>query len=633
MLRFVDLTLRRGTRVLFQDANFVIHAGQKVGVTGANGAGKSSLLALVHGELQPDAGELTRPARLTTAHVAQASPTTQTPAIDHVMQGDPELGALEQELRAAERAGDGARQAAAHARLESIHGYAARSRAARLLHGLGFAPGQEEQPVCAFSGGWRRRLSLARALMCRSDLLLLDEPTNHLDLDAVIWLEGWLRTYPGTLLLIAHDREFLDHVVDHVLHIERGTIELHTGDYSASERRRAERLAQQQVAHQKQQREIAHIRRFVDRFRAKATKAHQVQSRLKTLAAMETIAAAHVDSPFRFRFRTPEKLPNPLLGLDDAGAGYDERLVLEGVRLGLAPGERIGLLGPNGAGKSTLVKLLAGALRLRRGRREAAPDVRVGYFAQHQLEQLDLHANPLQHLRRLDGAAREQTLRDFLGGFGFSGDAALEPVGSRSGGEKARLVLAIIVYQRPNLLLLDEPTNHLDLEMRHALTLALQEYQGAMVLVSHDRYLLRATCDRLLLVHAGRVVPFEGDLEDYARWLIRRHELETREVASTTGDQSEPSRRELRRSRAEHRRKLQPLRAEVARLEREITRLGTEKGALDERLTDPTLYHHGDAHELERLLKDQARLQAALRAAEEAWLAAHEALESALQAS
>ncbi len=633
MLRFVNLSLRRGGRLLFAGADFAIHPGHKVGVTGANGTGKSSLLALVRGELQPDSGRFTHPARMVIAHVAQESPAVDTPAVDYVMQGDAELHALQSELQAAEHAADGARQAQVHAHLEAIDGYTARGRAARLLDGLGFTPEQHERPVRAFSGGWRMRLNLAQALMCRSDLLLLDEPTNHLDLDAVIWLQEWLRGYPGTLLLIAHDRDFLDRVVDHVLHIEGGAVALYAGNYSTFERRRAERLAHQQAAHEKQQREIARIRRFVDRFRAKATKARQVQSRLKTLAAMEVIAPAHVDSPFRFTFPAPPKLPNPLLGLEHARAGYEREDVLEDVRLSLAPGDRIGLLGPNGAGKSTLLRLLAGALAPRAGTREEAAELRIGYFAQHQLEQLDLGASPLQHLRRLDPEAREQGLRDFLGGFGFGGDAALEPVAPRSGGEKARLVLALIVYQRPNLLLLDEPTNHLDIEMRHALVLALQEFQGAMVLVSHDRYLLRATCDRLLLVHARRTRVFDGDLDDYTQWLMRRREPPSGTVDAARAHEAATTRKDARRERAAHRRRLQPLREEVARLEKEMARLQAEKRRIDGRLADPAVYEQADAAALEELLKEQARVHRLLHQTEEAWLAAHEALDSARQGS
>jgi len=625
MLNFRNVALRRGPKRLFEDATFTVHAGHKVAVTGANGVGKSSLLALVRGELQPDAGELTHPPGLVVAHVAQEAPDVELAAVDYVMQGDAELWSRLAALRAAESAGDGTRQARLHTELESVDGYRARSRAARLMRGLGFAPAQEHTPVRTLSGGWRRRLNLAQALMCRSDLLLLDEPTNHLDLDAVIWLEEWLRAYAGTLLLIAHDREFLDRVVDHVLHIEGGRATLERGDYSTFERHRAERLALQQAQHEKQQREVARIQRFVERFRAKASKARQVQSRVKALSALQRVAPAHVDSPFRFSFRAPERLPHPLLRLEEAAAGYGERAVVRGVRLGLAPGDRLGLLGANGAGKSTLVKLLAGVLPPCEGTREPAPDLRVGYFAQHQLEQLAPRESPLAHLQHLDPCAGDKALRDFLGGFGFSGDAALEPVAPRSGGERSRLVLALIVYQRPNLLLLDEPTNHLDLEMRHALSLALQEFEGAVVVVSHDRHLLRTTCDALMLVADGEARPFDGDLDDYARRLAASRE----QPIERTGTSRPDGRRAQRQRDAEHRRQLQPLRQRVARLEEEIERLQAAQRRLQARLADPGLYQQASSEELQALMKEGAQLDDALRRAEEDWVEASEALETA----
>ncbi len=500
MLTLSKLSLRRGGRLLLRDADLTVHAGQKTGVIGANGAGKSTLFAAIRGELAPDAGDLALAPMTVIAHVAQENPTSDRPALDYVMDGDAELRHLQAELAGAEARGDGLRQAELHGRLEAIGAYTAESRAARLLHGLGFADEALSAPLATFSGGWRVRLNLAQALMCRSDLLLLDEPTNHLDLDAVLWLEEWLRAYPGALLLISHDRDFLDTVVHHVVLLERQALKVYAGNYSDFEAQRAQELAGQQAAFARQQREVAQIQRFVDRFRAKATKARQAQSRLKALARMELIAPAHIDSPFQIAFPGPEKLPSPLLHLERAAAGYHGRAVISNTGLSLLPGDRVALLGPNGAGKSTLVRLLAGELPPLAGRREASADLRIGYFAQHQLEQLDLAASPLIHLRRLDSETPEQTLRDFLGGFGFAGDAALASVAPLSGGEKARLVLALLVYQRPNLLLLDEPTNHLDLEMRHALGLALQDFAGAVVLVSHDRHLVRTTADTLLLV-------------------------------------------------------------------------------------------------------------------------------------
>jgi ATP-binding cassette subfamily F protein 3 len=563
MLLFDDLALRRGSRLLIEHATLQIHPGWKVGLTGANGTGKSSLFALIRDELHADGGECRRPVDWVIAHVAQDTPAEARAAIEYVLDGDSGLRAAEAALAEAEARHDGVQLGTLHGQYELIGGYTARSRAAQLLHGLGFGPADEVRPVGEFSGGWRMRLNLARALMSRSDLLLLDEPTNHLDLDAVIWLENWLRAYTGTLLLISHDRDFLDGIASHIAHIERQRLTLYRGNYSAFEHRRAEYLAGQQAQYEKQQREIAHIQSYIERFRAKATKARQAQSRLKALQRMELIAPAHVDSPFHFSLRAPEKSPNPLLRLQGVAAGYGETTVIRGVDLALAPGERIGLLGRNGVGKSTLIKLFAGALAPRQGRREPAQDLRVGYFAQHQVEHLDAQASPLQHLQRLDPAVREQVLRDYLGGFGLSADQALCPTGLFSGGEKSRLVLALLVYQRPNLLLLDEPTNHLDLEMRQALASALQEFAGAMVLVSHDRHLLRVTTDRLLLVHAGRVKEFPDSVDEYPQWLSEQN----RQGRAATGDAGGMSgaavRREKKRQEAEHRRQLQPLRQRI----------------------------------------------------------------------
>ncbi|MFI0460209.1 MAG: ABC-F family ATP-binding cassette domain-containing protein, partial [Candidatus Thiodiazotropha endolucinida] len=494
------MSLRRGSKLLLQQMDFTLYAGWKVGITGGNGSGKSSLFDLILGELQADDGNLSLPQNIEISHVAQESPALTRSALDYVIDGDHGLRVIERELCSAEAAGDGAALARLHEAFHNVDGYSAKARAGELLHGLGFSPEDELQQVNRFSGGWRVRLNLAQALMCRSDMLLLDEPTNHLDLDAVIWLEAWLRNYAGTLLLISHDRDFLDQVTDHIVHIEHQQAILYNSNYSGFENTRAARLANQQAAYEQQQREIAHIRRYVDRFRAKATKARQAQSRLKALQRMEVIAPAHVDSPFHFSFAEPDKNPHPLLQLSDLEVGYDGQSILRDVQFNLAPGDRIGLLGPNGAGKSTLIKLLAGELEPISGLRSPAQELRIGYFAQHQLEQLDPDATPLLHLQRLDRKASEQSLRSYLGGFGFHDDQSLQPVAPFSGGEKARLVLAMLVYQRPNLLLLDEPTNHLDLEMRYAVGQALQDYQGAMVIVSHDRHLLRITTDEFWLV-------------------------------------------------------------------------------------------------------------------------------------
>lgn len=629
MLNFSNLALRRGPRLLFENVSCTLSAGAKVGITGANGTGKSSLFALIRGELHADAGELRMPPRMNIAHVAQETPAVDTPAIEYVMDGDTELRAVQDALGRAETEADGHRHAELHDRLESIGGYAARARAGRLIHGLGFLPTQDDKPVGSFSGGWRMRLNLAQALMCRSDLLLLDEPTNHLDLDAVIWLEDWLRGYPGTLLLISHDRDFLDRVTDHIAHIEQRSIRVFSGNYSAFETQRAAQLANQQSAYEKQQREIRHIHQFVTRFRAKATKARQAQSRLKALERMELIAPAHVDSQIHFEFRAPEKLPTPLLRLEDAAVGYRGQAVLRQMNLSLLPGHRIGLLGRNGAGKSTLIKLLAEELTPLRGQHIPAQDLRVGYFAQHQLEQLDSQSSPLTHLQRLDKSASEQALRDYLGGFGFRGDRVDEPVKPFSGGEKARLVLALLIYQRPNLLLLDEPTNHLDLEMRHALTLALQGFEGAMVLVSHDRHLLRTVTDDLLLINNGMLKTFQGDLDDYPRWLSEQRRTVKEDAGDVVAaDHSAVARKVRKREQAERRKQLQPLRAQANELEQEINRLIAEKSELELELGDPALYEDAAKLKLQEMLREQTRIIRALAETEERWLRVCERLEA-----
>ncbi|EXJ17221.1 ATP-binding cassette domain-containing protein [Imhoffiella purpurea] len=626
MLQLQGLSFRRGPNLLLEDASLTIYPGQKVGLVGANGCGKSSLFALLLGDLHADSGEVSIPPGWEIAHVAQHTPDTDRPAIEFVLDGDRELRRIERDLAAADAAGDGIRHGELLGLFESIDGYGAESRAARLLHGLGFAPGDERRPVNSYSGGWRMRLALARTLMCRSDLLLLDEPTNHLDLDAVIWLEGWLKAYPGTLVLISHDRDFLDAVASHILHLEHRHLNYYAGNYSAFERQRAERLAQQQAAYVRQQREIAHMHSFVERFRAKATKARQAQSRIKALERMELIAPAHVDSPFRFGFEPAQHLPRPLLRLDQAAAGYGERPIIEGVGMTLEPGDRIGLLGRNGAGKSTFIKVLAGELSLLSGRCERAQELKLGYFAQHQLDQLRPDDTPLGHLRRLDPEATEQTLRNYLGGFGFAGDRALDPIAPLSGGEKARLVLALIIRQRPNLLLLDEPTNHLDLEMRHALSEALQEFEGALVLVSHDRHLLRVTSDTLLLVDAGRVAPFDGDLDDYPAWLAGRDGTTDQTPEDRTAREG-GDRKQQRRQAAEVRKMLQPLRKQERDLERRMAELQSRGTTLEQTLTAPELYEADAKDRLLTMLAEQRQIKADLEAAEEAWLEVCESIE------
>lgn len=627
MLRFDALALRRGPRLLFADASLTIHRGEKVGVTGANGCGKSSLFALIRNELHADNGELSLPPNLVIAHVAQEMPATTQSALDYVLDGDEELRQIEQQLREAEQHNDGHRLGELHGVMERIEGYAAPARAARLLHGLGFGNDEIEKPVNTFSGGWRMRLNLARALMCRSDLLLLDEPTNHLDLDAVIWLQQWLQRYPGTLLLISHDRDFLDEVADHILHVEQQQLTLYSGNYSDFEQLRAEKLALQQSAFERQQREIQHMEDFVRRFRAKASKARQAQSRIKALERMERIAPAHIDSPFHFRFLSPQKLPSPLLTLAHAAVGYGDTPLLSDISLSLQPGARIGLLGHNGAGKSTLIKLIADELPALGGEVVRAKELRLGYFAQHQLEQLSPDATPLLHLQRIDAKADEQSLRNYLGGFGFSNEMALSPVAPFSGGEKARLVLALLIYQRPNLLLLDEPTNHLDLEMRHAMVMALQEYEGALLVVSHDRHLLRSVCDQLLLVDGGKVKEFEGDLDDYRQWLTRSEETETATTTTTENDNSAAARKERKRREAEQRQRLQPLRKELNKLEQTMDTLQQQRSQLEQQLAEPEIYDTENREKLRLLLQQQADLERHATENEERWLLLTEELE------
>jgi len=626
MLNFSHLSLRRGRHELLHDVTCSLQAGQKVGITGANGVGKSSLFALILNELQADAGAFSLPPGTVIAHVAQEMPALDRSALEFVIDGDRQLRDIERRIRLAEEQHAGETLGRLHAELETIDGYSAASRAGKLLHGLGFSAGQVAWPVNTFSGGWRMRLNLAQALMCRSDLLLLDEPTNHLDMEAVLWLEDWLRAYEGTLLLISHDRDFLDRVTTHIAHIEHRQLTLYTGNYSAFEVRRAEQLATRQSAYAKQQREIAHMQKYINRFRAQANKARQAQSRIKALERMEVINQAHVDSPFHFAFRSPDRSPDPLIKLDELDVGYGAEPVLQQIKLIISQGDRIGLLGYNGAGKSTLIKLLAGELAPMQGEYLPARGLQIGYFAQHQLEQLDARASPLLHLQRLDPKASEQTLRNFLGGFGFNNDMALNPVAPFSGGEKARLVLAMIVYQKPNLLLLDEPTNHLDLEMRHALTMALQEFNGAMVVVSHDRYLLRSVADTLLLVANHKVTPFDGDLDDYRQW-VQQQEKEDR---AASRDEPKPgvNKKQQRRDAAEKRRQLQPLRNKVKKLEQQMERLGTQQSELHAQLAAAELYEEHNKDELKKLLVRQAELQQQQQAVEADWLEANEHIES-----
>jgi ATP-binding cassette subfamily F protein 3 len=627
VLTLSNARVRRGPQVLLDEATVAIFRGEKVGIIGRNGCGKSTLLALIRGEVSADAGEYRAPPELAIAWVAQDLPDSPTPLVDYILEGDLELAAVAAELAQARARDDGALEASLHARYESLGGYAARSRAAQLAAGLGFETSDLPRALSEFSGGLRMRANLARALMRRSELLLLDEPTNHLDLDALLWLQEWLGAYRGTLLLVSHDREFLDAVVGRILHIEGGRLRAYAGNYSAFEIQHAAHAERTRAALVQRQREVAHIHSFVERFRAKASKARQVQSRLKWLARLETIAATHTEADFQWQFAPPLKLPRPLVSLEGVTAGYGTRRVLDAVSLTLSPGERLGVLGRNGAGKSTLMRVLAGELAPLAGAREAAPDLASGFLAQLELEQLDGGSSALEELTRRGGAEvlswTQAQSREHLGRFGFSGARVFEPTANFSGGERARLALAILIARRPNLLLLDEPTNHLDLSMRHTLLLALQEFPGAVVVVSHDRALLRGACDRFVLVAHGALSPFEGDLEDYAAWLGANRGA----AAAAALPATLPSRREQRRLAAEARNRLTPLRGEQQRLELQLSSLAGERLQLESALSDPATYSSSSVDEQRRLSRRHGELGAEIRALEERWLEVMTALE------
>lgn len=642
MIQFDSLSIRRGENMLFDGASFQIHPGQKVGLTGANGCGKSSLFAVFRQELVIDKGDVKIPRDWVMAHVAQEAPANERSAIDHVLDGDAEWRELEEKIQDPEHP----RYLKYQSRYEEIDGYSARSRAAQLLNGLGFKAADIDKPAKEFSGGWRVRLSVAQALMCRSDLLLLDEPTNHLDLDAVLWLERWLKHYPGTLILIAHDRDFLDQLCTHTLHIENHKAQLYKGNYSAFEKIRSEQLANQQSQFDKQQREIAHMQDFVRRFKAKASKATQAQSRLKALEKMERIAPAHIDSPFSFRIPDPEKNPSPLLSLHNADVGYNGKTTVKGIDFVMTPGDRVGLIGPNGAGKSTVIKLLAGELKLNCGNYHRSKEINIGYFAQHQIEQLQMEHSPMEHIQILDkecnnGLATENQLRRYLGSFGFTGTKATSKVAPFSGGEKSRLALSLICYQRPNILLLDEPTNHLDLEMRQALAVALQEFSGAVVLVSHDRHLLKVNSDKLILVANGRATEFQGSVDDYPKWLAEHNRGDAQDEQNTDVSQnkiinSASAKKEQKRIDAERRQQLQPLTKIIKRAERVMEKLTDEQQLIEEKLSDNDLYSDENKDTLKKVLADQAYVQKELDQAEADWLSAseeHELLSQQLSGS
>lgn len=650
MLTITDLSLQRGGVWLLDTVSLTVQPGQRVAIVGANGAGKSSLFQLLLGELAPEQGNVSLPGGCRIAHMAQEVEATARSARDFVLDGDLDLRRLERELEQAEARGDDNAVAHIHGELDVHEAWSAARRAESLLRGLGFQNEDADRPVSAFSGGWRIRLNLAQALMRPSDLLLLDEPTNHLDLDACLWLENWLRRYDGTLLFISHDRDFMDRVATHVVHFDRKKLELYTGNYSAFEGQRSERIAQQQAGFERQQARIAEIQRFIDRFKAKATKARQAQSRVKSLERMEKIAPAHIDSPFSFEFPVADKVSNPLLSIRHGQTGHGDTTILDGINLTLLPGSRIGLLGPNGAGKSTLMDALLGqgeqgtASTLLSGERTCGEHLAIGYFAQHQLESLDLDASPFLHLQRLSPRASEQSVRNFLGGFDFHGDEALSPIRSFSGGEKARVALAVIAWQKPNLLLLDEPTNHLDLEMRQALTMALQNFDGAIVVVSHDRHLLRNTVDEFWLVNDGRVAEYQGDLEDYERWLADRRKDDTEapkrqpvtsvhshgaaaaQPDNAVGESAE-DRKARKRAEALLRQKLSPYRKKQATLEKQMEALHESMSSLELELADPALYGGESKSRLKELLGKQSELKAQLQDIEAQWLEVSEAVE------
>lgn len=642
MIFFSNLSLKQGQTLLLENANASINPKQKVGLVGKNGCGKSSLLSLLKNEIQPEGGEIQYPANWRLAWVNQETPALEISALDYVLQGDRLYCQLQQQLSEANQQNNGNAIAQIHAQLEAIDAWTIHARAATLLHGLGFSQQELQRAVKDFSGGWRMRLNLAQALLCPSDLLLLDEPTNHLDLDAVIWLEAWLKQYQGTLILISHDRDFLDPIVNKILHIEQQKLHEYSGDYSSFELQRAEKLSQQNALYRQQQEKIAHLQKYIDRFKAKASKAKQAQSRIKALERMEKISQAHVDNPFSFQFREPLSLPNPLVMIEKASAGYGSGAsaveILHKIKLNLVPGSRIGLLGKNGAGKSTLIKLLAGELSAQSGVVQLAKGVQLGYFAQHQLDTLRADESAIWHLQKLAPQQTEQELRNYLGSFAFHGDKVYEPVASFSGGEKVRLVLALIVWQRPNLLLLDEPTNHLDLDMRQALTEALVDYQGSLVVVSHDRHLLRNTVEEFYLVHDKQVDEFKGDLDDYGKWLNEINAQQRREsavkntqVSTADNENSSQNRKEQKRREAELRQQSAPLRKKIQLLENQMEKQQSALNQIEQQLSDNQLYQAENKEKLTALLAQQVSLKKDLEKLECDWLDTQDQLEQLLE--
>jgi len=611
MLNFKNISLQRAQHVLFEDVNITLQDRHKVGLVGANGTGKTSLFAMLQGELEPSGGEISIPQQLRIAHVVQEIKGLKEKARDYVLKGDRDYDVLQQALSKAEKNEDYDKVVALHEKISEIDGYSAPLRAAQLLSGLGFDEQAQQQSVESFSGGWRMRLNLARALMARSDVLLLDEPTNHLDLEAVLWLEKKLQQYDGLLIIISHDREFLDKIIDHVMHIEHRGIKFYTGNYSRFEELRAQQMALQQSHYEKQQRQIKHMMKFVERFRYKSSKAKQAQSRLKAIENIERVAAVQADSPFHFEFKAPDRSPYPLLKLNNVNLGYGDEVILQKINWQLIPGDRIALLGPNGAGKSTLIKAIAGMLKPIQGDIEIDKAVKVGYFAQHQLEALNVESNALSHMRELAPKKTPLELRKYLGGFGFSGDQALKPIANFSGGEKSRLALALIVWKRPNLLLLDEPTNHLDMEMHMALTMALQSFEGALILISHDRYLIRNTVDSLCLVNNKQVKKFDGDLDDYKRWVFDQQKKPSQKTI-TNQPKTKVGENPKKKKRAN------PIK--LAALEKEIAKREAELAEITKQLSDPKLYQSEKKEKQKQLYTEQECVQTALKKAEDAWL-------------
>ncbi len=628
MIRLQQVNLNLGSKEIFKQADLTVHDGHKLALVGANGAGKSTLFKLLLGELALDQGNLSLPKNWRIAHMAQEVEASAQTALDYVLDGHKEFRKVQQQITTAENAQDDLALAHAHGEFELVHGYEVPQLGKTMLAGLGFKAEQMDHPVSAFSGGWRMRLNLAQALIMPSDLLLLDEPTNHLDLDAALWLESFLQKYRGTLILISHDRDFIDSVSNGIIHLHQHLLNLYAGNYADFERRRAERLAQQQSMYEQQQEQIKHIESFITRFKAKASKAKQAQSRIKALERMEMISAAHIDSEFQFQFPNAEKYSDPLLSLSQADIGYNENVHITGVKLTLRPGDRIGLLGANGAGKSTLIKAIIQQIPLIKGEYFAGEYLSVGYFAQHQVDELDLSIAPMTHLMRLNPDASDQQVRNFLGGFGFHGDMAVETCESFSGGELARLALARIAWLKPNLLILDEPTNHLDLDMRHALTLALQNYDGAILVVSHDRHLLSNTVEQFWLVHDGVLSDFDGDLEDY-RVFIRQAALEEsgQAIERPATENSSEAKKERKRREAEIRKQMSPLKKEVDKLEATVEKIQSALDELEQQLSDTDLYEAKQKDKLQQVLASQAENKKALADTEETWMEKLEALE------